>query len=322
MQTRLMLCQDFEELAHKLSIELDEYGIRNFCVLIDEKQYHPEEGENSYTNTAELMLSGEYPEVMSIVADKKNAGNFMKPLATEKLIPDNFLDDGNESHTVIFMPLHHNGRQFGYCAMEDKISAIKNGSLYYWLSVLNTALDTIRQNMCIRELNRRLEHLYMYDVLTGIYNRFALQNLGAVLLNKNRKEGKKTLFLFADMDGLKKINDTYGHEAGDAAIKAMAEVLNDVHPNASFFCLRYGGDEFLMMGSCKDEEEAEHVKEQVELKMKEYSFEPKIPEPLSASIGYVLASEDEKELGMDDYIKQADSMMYRIKQEKKRGRLV
>lgn len=121
--------------------------------------------------------------------------------------------------------------------MENGIEYIENGSLYYWLSVLNTALETIRQSICIRELNKKLAHLYMYDVMTGIYNRFALQHVGAILFEKNRRKGRHTLFLFADMDGLKKINDTYGHEVGDAAIKAMALILNDVKPDSSFSVL-------------------------------------------------------------------------------------
>lgn len=66
------------------------------------------------------------------------------------------------------------------------------------------------------------------------------------------------------MDGLKKINDTYGHEVGDAAIKAMALILNDVKPDSSFFCLRYGGDEFLLMGSCDNEDEAANIQKQIE----------------------------------------------------------
>lgn len=102
------------------------------------------------------------------------------------------------------MPLHHNGRQFGYCVMENGIEYIENGSLYYWLSVLNTALETIRQSICIRELNKKLAHLYMYDVMTGIYNRFALQHVGAILFEKIAERAGTLCFCLLIWMGLRR----------------------------------------------------------------------------------------------------------------------
>lgn len=327
MQTRLMTAPSLEEFAVKLWWELDNFKLDNFCLLIDESQYKENDVEPSYEmpdkNGADDVLkphSLEYPENMMLLLNKKSTDNRPVSFVTSRLIPDGFLDEKEESHTIVFMPLHHNGRQFGYCVMENGIEYIENGSLYYWLSVLNTALETIRQSICIRELNKKLEHLYMYDVMTGIYNRFALQHVGAVLFEKNRREGRHTLFLFADMDGLKRINDTYGHEVGDAAIKAMALVLNDVKPDSSFFCLRYGGDEFLLMGSCDSEDEAAAIQTQIERRIEAYNSSGSLPAELSASIGHIISSPDEPELGMEDYIRTADKMMYRIKQERKKGR--
>lgn len=327
MQTRLMTAPSLEEFAVKLWWELDNFKLDNFCLLIDESQYKENDVEPSYEmpdkNGADDVLkphSLEYPENMMLLLNKKSTDNRPVSFVTSRLIPDGFLDEKEESHTIVFMPLHHNGRQFGYCVMENGIEYIENGSLYYWLSVLNTALETIRQSICIRELNKKLEHLYMYDVMTGIYNRFALQHVGAVLFERNRREGRHTLFLFADMDGLKRINDTYGHEAGDAAIKAMALVLNDVKPDSSFFCLRYGGDEFLLMGSCDSEDEAAAIQTQIERRIEAYNSSGALPAELSASIGHIISSPAELELGMEDYIRTADKMMYRIKQERKKGR--
>ena len=122
------------------------------------------------------------------------------------------------------------------------------------------------------------------------------------------------------MDGLKKINDTYGHEVGDGAIKAMALILNDVKPDSSFFCLRYGGDEFLLMGSCDNEDEAANIQKQIEKKIDAYNSSGMLPVALSASIGHIISSPDDPKMVMEDYIRTADKMMYRIKQERKRER--
>ena len=74
--------------------------------------------------------------------------------------------------------------------------------------------------------------MYMHDAMTGIYNRFALKSFGEPLLERNQIEGRRTLFMFADMDGLKHINDTYGHDVGDLSIKVMANVMQQSCPDS------------------------------------------------------------------------------------------
>lgn len=62
----------------------------------------------------------------------------------------------------------------------------------------------------------------MHDSLTDLYNRFAIRDLGEPLLKNNMAENRQTIFLFGDLDGLKSVNDIYGHEVGDQAIQAAA----------------------------------------------------------------------------------------------------
>lgn len=307
MQKNLMMCQGLEEFKETLSAELKNFEIENFALFLDEKAYNGD------------CFGHKYPRHMRTVISSKNPNDEGEYVKTDSLIPDNFLDKEKHSHTVIFMPLHQNGRNFGYCAMEDNVHYIEDGNLYYWLSVINVALENIRQNICIRQLNKKLEYLYLFDSMTGIYNRFALQNFGIPLLKKNNDSGNRTLFLFADMDGLKKINDTYGHEKGDTAIKELANIMRSITPNDSFFSIRYGGDEFLMMGTCSDEKMAEAIKSMIQSAIDEYNGSNELPVPLAVSIGYILTSEDDKDAVIDDYIRQADGMMYQIKQERKRN---
>ena len=289
-----------------MSGELKHFDIGNFVLLLDEKAYKGEYFGNKYPKHMKIILNSRDPHMEERYVD------------TEKLLPNNFLDTDQNSHTVIFTPLHQNGRNFGYCVMEDHIRYIEDGNLYYWLSVINVALENIRQNICIRQLNKKLKHLYLFDSMTGIYNRFALQNFGIPLLKQNNKTGRRTLFLFADMDGLKKINDTYGHENGDNAIKALAGIMKGITPDGSFFAIRYGGDEFLMMGTCPDEKMAESIKDMIQNAIDEYNRSNVMPVPLAVSIGYILTPVNDRKSDIDDYIRQADSMMYQIKQRRKK----
>ena len=119
------------------------------------------------------------------------------------------------------------------------------------------------------------------------------------------------------MDSLKKLNDTYGHDAGDMAIKKLSEIINDSRLNDTCFCIRYGGDEFLMMGTCESDKEAELIKEKIENKISDYNKTNQLPATLSASIGYIIAEPNTLEYDIDYYISRADEIMYSIKKSRK-----
>ena len=182
---------------------------------------------------------------------------------------------------------------------------------------MNRVVDNGRQKISIKKKKKKLSRMYIQDAMTGIYNRFALKKFGEPLIERNRTEGRRTLFLFADMDGLKEINDTYGHEIGDLSIKTMAKVMQQSCPDSSYFCIRYGGDEFLMLGTCDSEEKASSIRCEIEKSIRESVPAGDHSIKLSASIGYILTSEYDKEQSLDEYISQADRMMYQIKKERK-----
>jgi diguanylate cyclase (GGDEF)-like protein len=84
------------------------------------------------------------------------------------------------------------------------------------------------------------------DSLTGLYNRRAGLDILQEVYTQSRKTNKLLTVGFADIDGLKQINDTYGHGTGDAMIKSVAEVLKKSVGKVGTVC-RLGGDEFVMV---------------------------------------------------------------------------
>ena len=315
MQKRLLTCKTSIELNRTLYSELQALNINKCAIMLNEEEYNKhftsengvERKEGVFSNRMRVLYQGK-PE-----QDSRSFETF----ETVRLLPEKWMDDSNDSHVYLFMPLHLNGIQYGYCVMGDHIDYIENENLFYWVSTMDLVIDHVRQNISIRMLNDRLSHMYIQDAMTGIYNRFALKNFGEPLLERNRMEGRRTLFLFADMDGLKSINDTYGHEAGDLSIKEMAHVMQQSCPDSSYFCIRYGGDEFLMMGTCDSEEKAALIQSAIEQRIREVVPVSNAPVRLSASIGYFLTSESDTEQSLDEYISQADRMMYQIKKERK-----
>jgi diguanylate cyclase (GGDEF)-like protein len=105
-----------------------------------------------------------------------------------------------------------------------------------------TARRAIRQCMAQEELR----NLALTDDLTGLYNRRGLFALAGPQLNLARRNHQSALLFFADVDGLKQINDRLGHFEGDIAIKRVARILTDTFRNSDIVA-RLGGDEFAIL---------------------------------------------------------------------------
>ncbi len=108
---------------------------------------------------------------------------------------------------------------------------------------LSTALHTVIANRTLAQMNHEFEQISVTDYLTGIYNRRGFIN---ELYRLSELSLGKDMFLTVfsiDMDGLKNINDFYGHAQGDFALQSLAEALEHI-VFRNGICARYGGDEF------------------------------------------------------------------------------
>jgi len=87
------------------------------------------------------------------------------------------------------------------------------------------------------------------DELTGLYNRRGFLQAGRRFLQVAKRELQPAYLLYCDLDGLKQVNDTYGHTAGDALLKQTGNLLRDLFPEYGVFSVlgRLGGDEFAVL---------------------------------------------------------------------------
>lgn len=316
MEKNLLICQSGEEMNVALSRMLYILNIQKCNILINADEF-----EQRYTSKyiEPCRKKGFASSMVIAFHDQPVLENNPMRMPTSQLVPPGYLEDGKDSHTVFFIPLHLKGRLFGYCIAEDLIQTISENNLYFFVSNLNLAIENIRQNTYTYMLSRKFEQMYMYDAMTGVYNRFALKNLAEPLMIQNQQEGKRTLFMFADMDGLKIINDTYGHDTGDLAIKIMAEVMSASCNDVNYLCIRYGGDEFILVGTCESQENAENIKLKIQNKLMNAIQGHECLTNMSLSIGYILTDTDSHCDNIDQYINQADSMMYKMKKERKKN---
>jgi two-component system, cell cycle response regulator len=122
------------------------------------------------------------------------------------------------------------------------------GELVARIAVGRRIVDLHRE---IQVKNRLLEEVALTDALTGLPNRRAVGVWASRELSATARHDFALWVVMADLDLFKKVNDTYGHDAGDTVLKAFAEILN-THTRRSDICARLGGEEFLVMMTHSD----------------------------------------------------------------------
>jgi len=163
----------------------------------------------------------------------------------------------------------------------------------------------------------KIQELSITDELTGLYNRRGFfQFAFSRLPNLSREKSRMPFIMFMDMDGLKAINDTYGHSEGDAAISSFAKLLREALREEDIIG-RVGGDEFVVFSSVKSSEDGEQVVSRIREKLNEYNSKKLHPYEVQGSIGSVILDEATKEC-LEAAMIDADSVLYKEKMMKKK----
>lgn len=185
---------------------------------------------------------------------------------------------------------------------------------------MSSVLRAVLSNGRLRQANAAVQFMADHDFLTGLYNRRGfLQELNKRLENPAVRE--KNLVLFSvDLDGLKRINDAYGHAEGDAAIQSIGKALEQEAARMdNGLCARYGGDEFAMAGFFTGlSENVEAVRERIENYARQYAGEK--PYRISASIGGCISRKAEFHPPLEQMLEEADRALYRDKTERRTAR--
>jgi diguanylate cyclase (GGDEF)-like protein len=201
-------------------------------------------------------------------------------------------------------------------AIVDGADALRNRNLNGILALLlvlpiGATVYAIRRYRDAAEVRETLERLSLTDSLTGLPNRRFLGEGFERMLDTVRRHHGRIAVLFADLNGFKNVNDTYGHEIGDQLMAAVAERMQDaVGPND--VVVRYGGDEFVVF--CPDVANApaaERIARRV-IRAIETPFE-RGDDVVSVSAAIGIALTEERCTRPDEVLRDADVAMYRAK---------
>lgn len=269
-----------------------------FSTLVEEKALR----KRGYSETVDVVCGLQAGKSLARIPKMK----------TEQLIPGY---DGNEEEAgfYVFLPLYNVEGHYGYVAFGTEISMMYNYSLFNWLRNIKQSLGNVRQNIRLVELNKKLSKLSLTDGLTGVYNRMGCEKVAYPYLEERHKQGKEAVMMFADINKMKVINDKYGHLQGDLAICTVAKVIRQVLKE-DWIVVRYGGDEFLMVGECVDGESPQYLLDEILCVLERTAEEMQLPYKLRVGMGYVMISQEEK-LNLSDCLKRADEAMYLMKEK-------
>lgn len=223
---------------------------------------------------------------------------------------------------IAIMTIAHNNIVYGYLVLSIQEIHFEHFSMIQDLfsqivaaSIANDLLSNHIQNLM--QKNTLLSRLSVIDEFTGLYNRRALYVTGRIMYEKAQEEGDTCCFIFIDMDGLKTINDTYGHKEGDAAILSLSTILKKTFREKDLV-IRYGGDEFVVLMTNIQEKNLHMALGRITRQIDELNEKKQYPWKLSASWGYVFNDANSPAKSFEAIIEESDARLYEQKRKRKK----
>lgn len=228
-----------------------------------------------------------------------------------QMLPD-FPEAFGDCNNVMFFPLHVHDQTIGYFAMVYVPEHTQLYEMYSLVMNIANALETTKTHIKQQHIIQNLEDKYIHDPMTTLYNRRGFYQLLNPLYDECVKNHRRIMVLSIDLNGLKPINDTYGHAEGDNAIITVARALMSISMKDEI-CARFGGDEYVVAGVVdQDDSYIQEYTEKFQSYLDYYNQHSNKEYTVSASLGMVVCVPT-ADLTLDECIKEADDKMYAVK---------
>ncbi|MBP0973603.1 MAG: GGDEF domain-containing protein, partial [Oscillospiraceae bacterium] len=230
---------------------------------------------------------------------------------TRQMLPA--LDEVRDEPVVFyFLPAHFSDDTIGYAVLQTSMDARRTADevAVLWLRNVNNALQMVR-------IVGRLMDYSIRDPMTGLLNRRGMEIMYKRRIEQLHPEEHVVIWVI-DMDGLKHINDHYGHESGDSGIIIIAEAIRAVSGKEDIMA-RVGGDEFVIIASGTEQDGRERIRAFEQFLAGKNAEWPNRPFDITASIGHVCFPVTELNT-LDERVKEADRLMYEYKAAHKKQR--
>lgn len=251
LEYELLHCKTPEQMYEKILKGIPSLQCEEIYLVLDENlEDFQDRAEDRLEDIVRLSGNGKfhvngYPKKMNVIAINPESGNAeIVERHIQGLFPAFDADKGGQEY--LFLPFHFSQYTVGYIVIVNSVYLMEKQYLDKLMSTIMTSMENFYRNKRLESINRNLEEISMRDAMTGLYNRLGYQNQACRIFSENKEKKRDLSILFIDMDRLKYMNDTFGHECGDSAIKITADAILKYRPDNAV-AIRMGGDEFLVV---------------------------------------------------------------------------
>ncbi len=309
----LINCNTFAEMGQNLTNSLEGINCHEVYILVNHELIESEEILKIEPDMDRNYITEGYPDEMDVILafrDGEIKENCIRNAG--ELIPCKTKDASGDVY--LFSPLHFRDREVGYMVFKNCDYLMDTQLIYEIISTFQDSMENLYNRMILHKMNEELSMLYVMDSLTGLYNRMAYNRIALPLFESCMRRKKPILIMFLDLDRLKYVNDTFGHDMGNIAIKTIAGTIRQCCPQDAV-AMRYGGDEFVVLIPGYGQKQGEHLVKEIHSMLERTSKSLQLGFDVECSSGFVVA--DNPDIPMSEYINQADEMMYEQKKAKK-----
>lgn len=198
-------------------------------------------------------------------------------------------------------------------AIEVDISAqvFREGETLRTCTVIRDVTERVAIERDMAEMAARLREMALFDELTGLRNRRGFADVAGQVLEVADRQGLACHVLFLDVDNMKELNDTLGHSAGDAGLRAVATTLKHVL-RRSDVAARLSGDEFVVLSVGMDDDQRVGLEQRIRSELASLRTTRAVGRAVGVSIGWA-ARPPGSDLALEELMVRADQVMYRDK---------
>lgn len=312
---------DLQRAGKILTKELQTFGFTSFAIVVYEKPVEmilPFEYFNPPNNA---ILIGGFDSVTGFNIEKCKEEICFNP--NSFILPENYFS--NSSDGMFAMALYQTTIQYGYIVIKRQqfdlgVYDLITKSVSNQIATSFAFSRLQKERSVIRDRYTQLDMIAHTDELTGLKNRRGFMDLGQATMNYSEAVGQSGLIIYCDMDGLKKINDNYGHDAGDRAIKAQGQILQK-NFRSNDIVARLGGDEFCIISPGLKSEDFDFIKQNIVNDCRFWTSCSNSPFELSISLGFIEYPDIQIGFNLSRLLADADSSLYVEKRRKKAEKL-
>lgn len=312
MTANLTDSDSFHEVFDKITNYAENFQTDTFWLCIVDDFLSEKEALSDIIEETSLRRIA-YSSVMDVMLSKyKGEWQGLTDFHTIALLP-NMEKVFEEYSSIIFFPLHVQEQTIGYVAMYYEPEVIDMGRTYQFLMNISNALEVTKIHQRQQTIINNLEIKYVHDPMTGLFNRRGFYQKAEPMYKAAIDKNKMLVVASVDLNGLKQINDTYGHSNGDIAISTVGKAMAYAGIQECV-CARFGGDEFVAACLADSEAYAQQFRKEMEEYLEKFNREAGLPYQVSASIGIVTGVPN-SDISLEEFIKVADEKMYQDKVE-------